>query len=71
MVASPAFIPVTTPVNNPAVAFVILLLLQVPEGVASCKSVVRPTHTAIVPVIAAGNGFTVTIAVDIHPVGIV
>ena len=44
------------------------LLLQVPEGVASFKAVVRPEHTFIVPVIAAGKGSTDITVVVKQPV---
>jgi hypothetical protein len=63
--------PVTTPVVNPTEAIVGLLLSQVPPVVASVKCVVSPEHTFKVPVIAAGAGFTVTIAVELQPVPIV
>ena len=59
--------PVTTPdVFIDAVA--LELLLHVPPVVASASVVVEPTHTDAVPVIAAGSGFTVTIAFDWQPV---
>jgi hypothetical protein len=64
MVAVPAATPVTIPVE-PTVAIVVLLLLHVPALVASAKPVVNPVHTTFVPVIAAGNGFTVTVAVTL------
>jgi hypothetical protein len=60
--------PVTTPVVDPIAATVVLLLLQVPPP-ASLSVVVKPEHTASVPSIAVGNGFTVTIAVIIQVVG--
>ena len=55
--------PATIPDDEPTVATAALLVLQVPLGVTSFKVVVAPTHTPSVPVIAAGNGFTVTEAV--------
>ena len=65
----PADTPVTTPLVMPIVAMPVALLLQVPGALASVSVVVSPAHTSSVPVITAGNGFTVTIAVMIHPVG--
>ena len=63
--------PVNTPVTTPeeTVAIPGALLLQAPNGVASLKLVVSPWHTTGLPAIDAGNGLTVTIADDIHPVG--
>ena len=55
--------PVITPVVSPAVATAVLLLLHVPPPGVSNKLEVKPEQTVFVPVIAAGNGFTVTIAV--------
>ena len=69
MVGVPAEIPVTKPVPVPIVAREVLLLLHVPPIVTSDKVVVEPTHTFIVPVIAAGTGLTVMIFVVIQPVG--
>ena len=65
MVVPPA-IPVTTPVVEivPAAVFP---LLHVPPPVPSVNAVVSPTHTSKVPLIAPGNGFTVTVAVTIQP----
>ena len=65
MVELPAVTPATVP-EVPTVAFA-LLLLQVPLPVASLRVVAEPAHTLIVPVIAAGNGFTVTVAVTLQP----
>ena len=60
--------PVTSPVEDPMLAIPALLLLHVPPPVRSVNCVVSPAHTVIVPVIAVGNGFTVTTAVMIQPV---
>ena len=60
--------PVTTPVVD-IVPIVPVLLLDVPPPVASVKEVVNPVHTLSDPSIAVGNGFTVTTAVAIQPVG--
>lgn len=64
----PADIPVVTPVDELIVATAVVLLLQVPDGVASLSAVVRPWHTVRVPAIAAGNGLTVNADVVIQPV---
>lgn len=58
--ANPAATPVTTPVDEPIVATVTLLLAHVPPVLALLSVVVAPVHTDVVPVIAAGSGFTVT-----------
>ena len=60
--------PVTTPVDSPTVAIPVALLLHVPPPVPSVSVVVNPEHTVRVPLIAVGNGFTVTMAVCIQPV---
>ena len=65
MVELPAVMPATVP-DVPTVAFA-LLLLHVPLPVASLNVVDEPAQTLIVPVIAAGNGFTVTAAVTLQP----
>jgi len=59
--------PVTIPLDEPTVAFAPWLLNQVPPASVLDSVVVAPWHTVSVPVIAAGNGFTVTIAVLIQP----
>src|SRR4051794_1305460 len=46
-----------------------LPLLQVPPAMPSARLVVRPSHTSVLPVIAAGNGSTVIIVVEIQLVG--
>ena len=58
---------VTDPLEEFTVATPGALLVHVPPEVASLKVVVSPTQTAAVPVIAAGNGLTVTIVVAIQP----
>ena len=68
MIGLPADTPVTTPVVEPTVANPVLLLLQVPPPVISLNIVVEPVQTLAVPVMAAGNGLTVMIAVVIQPV---
>jgi hypothetical protein len=67
MVAVPAPPPVTTPVLL-TVAIPGALLLQLPPGVASASVVVVPTQIPRLPVIKAGDMFTVTVAVLIQPV---
>ena len=69
MAEVPAPIPVTTADDEPMVAIELLEELHVPPP-ASVKADVRPTQTIVFPVIAEGNGFTVTVAVAVHPVGI-
>jgi hypothetical protein len=55
--------PVTTPVVATTGAIDVLLLVHVPPGGPLVKVVVNPTHTLRIPVITAGKGYTVTIAV--------
>ena len=62
----PAFKPVTTPVL-PSIDVLVLLLVHVPPP-ASLSAAVAPTQTAEGPEIAAGVGFTVTVAKVRHPV---
>ena len=58
MIELPAVTPVTTP---PAVivATARVPLFHAPPAAASLKAVVDPTHTLVIPVIAAGKGLTV------------
>jgi hypothetical protein len=63
MIVEPNATPVTTPVEDPTVAIAVLLLLQVPPEIASLRAVVRPEHTTVLPVIAAGREFTDTLVV--------
>ena len=65
MVELPAVTPVTVP-DVPTVALA-LLLFHVPLPVASLNEEVDPAQTLIVPVTAAGSGFTVTTAVTLQP----
>lgn len=60
--------PVTTPVAVLTVAMAVLPLLHVAPAVAVLSVVVRPVHKVVLPVIAAGIGFTVTVAVLAQPV---
>ena len=67
MIATPEAIPVTTPVLL-TVATDTELLLHEPPLVALVRFVVRPAHTAIVPVIGSGSGLTVILNVVDEPV---
>ena len=67
----PAVMPDTTPEEEPTVATVVLLLVQLPPAEPSVNVVVWPIQTLAVPPIAAGNGFTVTGTKVLHPAGIV
>ena len=69
VVATATVWPVTTPVVNPTVATAVLLLVQLPPPGVSPRFVVDPEQTVLIPVIAVGNGLTVTIAVVKQPVG--
>ena len=53
--------PVTSPLSEPIAAMPVLLLLHVPGVVTSLNNVVKPAHTTLIPVIAAGNGLTVMV----------
>lgn len=68
MVAVPVVAPVTTPDAEPTGAIAVLLLLHAPPVVASVSVIVAPTHTLLLPVIAAGEVLTVTVAVVAQPV---
>ncbi len=65
MFAVPALIPVTFP--DPLTDALPLLLLHVPPVVASVRFVVKPAHTADVPVILAGIGFILTVTLPSVP----
>ncbi len=67
MVALPAATPETIPVAEPTVAIEVLLLVHVPPEVALFSVTEAPTHVAIVPVMADGNGVTVTVVVTDPP----
>jgi hypothetical protein len=59
--------PVTIPVTEPTVAMEGLPLAHVPPVIDGVKVDADPTHTVVVPLIT-GKGFTVTVAVFLHPV---
>ena len=71
----PAATPVTTPVEALTVAVAVLDDVQTPPAVTSDKVVVEPSHTEVVPVIAAtvGNALIVTVVVTelTHPFALV
>ena len=69
IVALPVATPVTTPVPEPTVAIKGSLLIHEPPAVASLNVIACPSHTFGPPVIVAGNGLTVVMAVVIQPVG--
>jgi len=63
------FTPVTVVVELPVVTVALpLLAVQLTPAVVVLKEVVKPTHTALTPVIATGFGLIVTVAVVRHPV---
>ena len=68
MVAVPGDTPDTIPVNEPIVATAVFPLAHLPPGVASVKVDGIPTHTLVEPVMAAGNGLTVSVATAKQPV---
>lgn len=67
IVAVPAETPVTTPVPEPTVAIPVAEELHVPPDVPSLSVVVEPAHIAALPVMDAGNAFTVTVVLAVHP----
>jgi hypothetical protein len=67
MVVVPAAIAVTIPAAS-MVATDVLLLAHVPPADVLVNVVVAPGHIPIVPVIASGNGLTVTTANALQPV---
>jgi hypothetical protein len=67
MITEPADMPFTTPLAS-TVAIAVLLLTQVPPGVALLSTVMAPSHTFIRPVIGDGSGLTVKLCERIQPV---
>jgi hypothetical protein len=67
MVVVPGVPPVIMPVPVPIVAVVVLAVLQAPPVVISLSVAVRPVHMRVVPLMAAGCGLTVTVAVAAQP----
>ena len=68
MLAIPELIPVTTPVVATTVAVPVAPLVQLPPVGPLLSVVVLFSHTCSVPVMASGNGFTVTVAIFEQPV---
>ena len=66
MIAVPEDTPVTMPVG-PTVATDAVALLHTPPKVSSFNVVDAPAQILLTPVIAAGNGLIVTIAIALHP----
>lgn len=58
MVELPGVLPVTIPEVVPILATVVFELVHDPPP-ASVNVIVPPTHTGVLPDMAAGNGFTV------------
>ncbi len=67
MVVVPEATPIAVPVENPIVATEGVLLVHTPPVVASVSVVVKPTHTEVVPAIAAGLGLMVTTTLPCGP----
>lgn len=68
IVAVPAVAPVTTPVVKPTLATLPMLLVHTPPSESFVREVVLPAQMVVAPVIAAGSGLTVKIAVRAQPV---
>jgi hypothetical protein len=58
----------TTPDVDPIVATAVLELVHVPPVTPLVRVVVAPSHSAVVPLMAVGAGFTVTIFDAVQPV---
>ena len=67
MVVVPDATPVTVPLDEPMVALAGVLLAHVPPVVASVRVVDEPTHTDVAPLIEAGSGLIVTLALPSVP----
>jgi hypothetical protein len=67
IVAVPGVPPVTVPDAEPMFAVVVLLLVHAPPAVASASVVVSPVHICGTPLIADGNGLTVTMVAAAQP----
>ena len=63
----PAAAPVTTPVSDPTLAMLVLLLVHVPPPVVELRVVDEPAQTDDAPVIGAGPAETETFFVAVHP----
>lgn len=60
--------PERIPLAEPIVAWAVLLLLHVPPPVASVSVEVNPKQIAVVPLIAPGAVFTVSVVVATQPI---
>ena len=69
MVDVPPRSPATTPVVAPTVATEVLLLAHVPPPTTLEYTTDKPSHTVLNPVMADGVRLTVTIVVELQPVG--
>jgi hypothetical protein len=63
----PGEYPVTTPDELPMPATARSDVAQLPPGVISASVVLRPTQTVVVPVMDAGNGYTLKESVAEQP----
>lgn len=70
MVDVPAATALRLPVIASTVATAVLLLLQVPPGKVFDNIVAPPLHSTVVPVMGAGNGFTVMGVITKQPTGV-
>ena len=66
MVAVSAVIPVTMPALPTATA--VLVVLHTPPVVASVSVAAIPVYKTELPLIAAGNGVTVSVRITVQPV---
>lgn len=71
MVEVPVAMPVTTPVEEPMVAIVGVLLVHVPPVAVLLSVAVAPTAKDVLPVMPAGGAVTVAMLVVIQPVAAV
>ena len=71
MIAVPLAAPVTMPEPAPIVATAVFPLCQVPLAVASLMLVLVPLHIFVSPLMADGDGFTVTVLITMQPKGAV
>ena len=69
MVAPPALMPVTIPVDDPTLATDRLLLLQTPPPVVLINKAGTPIQIAGTPAITTGDRFTVIVCVTKQPPG--
>ena len=67
MIATPPDPVCTMPVDDPTIATPVLPLTQVPPAVASYSVSNEVAQVVKPPMIGSGNGFTVTVALMLHP----